>query len=166
MVPGLVRTQLAITVTLLVVCARAEAQSSEHSLEAAPPDAVTDLIPEGIDLLVQGDDLRITRVDARESVGILERRSSSALIVATESGSQELPLAAIRRVKRRGDSPWDGLLIGAGIGPALGAAKERPHEIAQTQPVRSLPEGVIVRSAELQAGCRNQAEARRVTPPN
>jgi hypothetical protein len=36
--------------------------------------------------------------------------------------SERLPLAAIRRVERLGDSPWDGAAVGAGIAASVSAA--------------------------------------------
>ena len=122
MVPCLTRLLALVTTGLLVQCAAARAQSPEPPPDTMPPGAVFDAVPAGIDRLVQGDELRIVRRDARETFGILQRVSSSALTIATETGSQDVPLDLVRRVRRRGDRVWDGLVIGAAFGAAISAA--------------------------------------------
>jgi hypothetical protein len=122
MIPCLTRLLALVTTGLVVQCAAARAQSPEPSPDTMAPSAVFDAVPAGIDRLVQGDELRIVRRDARETFGILQRVSSSALTIATENGSQEVPLDVVRRVKRRGDRLWDGLVIGAAFGAAISAA--------------------------------------------
>ena len=122
MVPCLTRLLALVTTGLLVQCAAARAQSPESPPDTTPPGAVFDGVPAGIDRLVQGDELRIVRRDARETFGILQRVSSSALTVATENGSQDVPLDLVRRVRRRGDRLWDGLVIAAAFGAVTSAA--------------------------------------------
>jgi len=122
MVPCLTRLLALVTTGLLVQCAAARAQSPEPSPDTMAPSAVFDAVPAGIDRLVQGDELRIVRRDARETFGILQRVSSSALTIATENGSQDVPLDLVRRVRRRGDRLWDGLVIGAAFGAVTSAA--------------------------------------------
>jgi hypothetical protein len=122
MVPCLTRLLALVTTGLVVQCAAARAQSPEPSPDTMAPSAVFDAVPAGIDRLVQGDELRIVRRDARETFGILQRVSSSALTIATETGSQDVLLDLVRRVRRRGDRVWDGLVIGAAFGAAISAA--------------------------------------------
>ena len=122
MIPCLLRTPLAlVAIGLCMPCTTVRAQSPDPPAAAVPAAPLVDL-PAGIDLLEQGDELRITRRDARETFGILQSVSSSSLTIATETGSQEVPLDLVRRVKRRGDRLWDGLVIGAAFGAVTSAA--------------------------------------------
>ena len=122
MIPCLLRTPLAlVAIGLCMPCTTVRAQSPDPPAAAVPAAPLVDL-PAGIDLLEQGDELRITRRDARETFGILQSVSSSSLTIATENGSQEVPLDLVRRVKRRGDRLWDGLVIGAAFGAVVSAA--------------------------------------------
>jgi hypothetical protein len=114
---------------LFFLCTQAQAQSAdlrETGGSPAPPTA--DLVPAGLDTLTQGDELRIVGVDARETYGILQGLSPSALRVATKNGSSEVPLTEVRQVRRRGDRLWDGLAIGAAVGAAFGAGTFVPCE--------------------------------------
>ena len=122
MIPCLLRTPLALVAFgLCMPCTTVRAQSPDPPASTVPAAPLVE-VPAGIDLLEQGDELRITRRDARETFGILQSVSSSSMTIATENGSQEVPLDLVRRVKRRGDRLWDGLVIGAAFGAAISAA--------------------------------------------
>jgi hypothetical protein len=121
-IPRLLRMPLAlVAIGLCMPCTTVRAQSPDPPACTVPAAPLVD-VPAGIDLLEQGDELRITRRDARETFGILQSVSSSSMTIATENGSQEVPLDLVRRVKRRGDRLWDGMVIGAAFGAAISAA--------------------------------------------
>ena len=83
MIPCLLRTPLAlVAIGLCMPCTTVRAQSPDPPAAAVPAAPLVDL-PAGIDLLEQGDELRITRRDARETFGILQSVSSSSLTIAT-----------------------------------------------------------------------------------
>lgn len=119
MVPCLTRLLALVATGLLVQGAVARAQAPEPQPETTSRTVVSNAVPAGIDRLDQGDEVRIIRLNARETFGILQRVSPSSLTIATENGSQEVPLDLVRRVKRRGDRLWDGMLIGAAFGAPI-----------------------------------------------
>jgi len=122
----------AVMAAFFLACGPALAQPPDP-LDAEPASALTTapLIPAGIDTLTQGDELRIVGLDAGETFGILQRLSPSTLTMATATGTFEIPLTELREVRRRGDCPWDGLLIGAAVGAALSAGTFVPCRLEE-----------------------------------
>jgi len=58
----------------------------------------------------------------RETAGVFAKVSDSNLSLLVDGQLQDLPVTDVRQSARRGDPVWNGFLIGAGIGAALGVA--------------------------------------------
>jgi hypothetical protein len=60
------------------------------------------------------------RVDVTERSGVITTGVlTDVTATAVQAGNRDFPIDSVLKVERRGDSVWDGLLIGAGIGLIL-----------------------------------------------
>ena len=69
-----------------------------------------------------GDTVYVLDTMSREVTGVFGRVSDTAISLTVDGAEREIPFSEVRRVTRRGgDSLWNGVLIGAGVG-ALGGS--------------------------------------------
>lgn len=70
--------------------------------------------------LSQGDRLVVIDTEHRVSSGVFHRVSSSSLLMLENGVFKDIAVEQIAEVQKRGDSPWNGFLIGAALGAAIG----------------------------------------------
>lgn len=70
--------------------------------------------------LSQGDRLMVIDTDHRVSSGVFHRVSGSSLRMLEDGVFKDIAVEQIAEVRKRGDSPWNGFLIGAALGAAIG----------------------------------------------
>jgi hypothetical protein len=68
-----------------------------------------------------GDTVYVLDANARETTGTFERVSATSMLLMIDGQIREIPLSDIRQIARRGDSLWNGALIGATFGGVVGA---------------------------------------------
>ncbi len=61
-------------------------------------------------------EVRLTDSAGQRRSGVLDSIDASELTLLTGDGTVTVPLTAVRRLDRRGDSLWNGILIGASVG--------------------------------------------------
>ena len=71
--------------------------------------------------LKSGDRVFVTDGSGLAIDGVFAKASDSTLGLLVDGQVRDIPAADVREISRRGDSLWNGFLIGAGIGAALGA---------------------------------------------
>jgi hypothetical protein len=62
----------------------------------------------------------IVRADGGVASGVLVGMSSDSLRVRVQRAIADIPLQEVDEVQKRGDPPWNGLLVGAALGAAIG----------------------------------------------
>ena len=105
------RPTFLVLLIVLGVCAAAEAQQ--------PVSTFPDLWMR----LKSGDRVFVTDGSGRQTAGVFAKVSDSSISLLVDGQLQDLPVADVREIARQGDSLWNGFLIGAGIGAALGVSK-------------------------------------------
>lgn len=74
-----------------------------------------------------GDTIFVLDNLSREVRGVLGTLSDTKLTVMVDGSLREIPFSDVRRITRLGgDSLWNGLLIGAGVGALSGGALQGP----------------------------------------
>ena len=71
-----------------------------------------------------GDTVTVTDGSGQQTTAVFAKVSDSTLTLLVGGQLRDIPFADVREVAKQGDSLWNGFLIGAGIGAALGAASE------------------------------------------
>jgi hypothetical protein len=72
--------------------------------------------------LQQGDRITVTDTSGRSVSGVLVGVSADAVQMRGASGPIAIKTQEVEEVRKRGDSPWNGLLLGAALGATLGFA--------------------------------------------
>ena len=67
-----------------------------------------------------GDTVFVMDGSGRETTGVFAKVSDSNLSLLVDGQLQDLPVTDVRQIARRGDSVWNGFLIGAAIGAVIG----------------------------------------------
>ena len=67
-----------------------------------------------------GQTITVTDGNDRSLSGVLLAASNERLRLRTSSGVREVAVQEVAEVQRKGDSPWNGFLIGAVLGAAVG----------------------------------------------
>ena len=68
-----------------------------------------------------GDRVFVTDGSGRETAGVFAQVSASTLSLVVDGQLHDIPSVDIREIAKRGDSVWNGFLIGASVGAVLGA---------------------------------------------
>jgi hypothetical protein len=72
-----------------------------------------------------GDTVHVLDHESREITGVFGKRSDSAITLLVNGELRDIPFSEVRRIMRRGgDSIWNGVAIGAGVGLLAGAASQ------------------------------------------
>ena len=72
---------------------------------------------------------RITVIDdGSATTGRFVEAARGTIRLRTAPGIVEVPIQEVEEVRKRGDSPWNGLLIGAALGAAIGFGTYDPCE--------------------------------------
>ena len=66
-----------------------------------------------------GDTVFVTDGSGRETTGVFAKVSDSNLSLLVDGQLRDLPVMDVRQIARRGDSVWNGFLIGAALGAAI-----------------------------------------------
>ena len=100
-----------------------------------------------------GDTVYVLDANARETTGTFERVSAASMSLLVDGQIREIPLSDIRQVARRGDSLWNGALIGAAFGGVLGAvASTSLNDQSQCSDPNCITSGERVAVALVSAG--------------
>jgi len=70
--------------------------------------------------LERGDRITVTDTSGRSVSGVLLDVAAGSMHLRGAAGPVEIPVQEVEEVRRRGDSPWNGLLLGAALGATLG----------------------------------------------
>lgn len=70
--------------------------------------------------LATGDRVTIVHTDGVGTSGVLVGMTDGSLRVRIGRAIAEIPMQEVAEVQKRGDPPWNGLLIGAVLGAAIG----------------------------------------------
>lgn len=81
----------------------------------------------------QGKVLRITLLDGTISTGNLVRLSGDAIVLAVNGKQVSHAAGSVAEIRKRGDSIWDGAVLGAAIGAGLGLATAIAWQKAETK---------------------------------
>ncbi len=129
----------------VVVCA--------GSMTACAHVQATQSWPELVHQLSVGKPVAVTTADQGEVRGKVSAVSSDSIALVVDRSLRQFDAKDVRQVRRDGDSLWNGLAIGAGIG-LLGAAL--PDNKCSGQPVscndRQVPERVTFLAVATAAG--------------
>ena len=107
---GIVRTTLLLLALVIAGSVPAEAQKPVESFQDLWMRVKT------------GDTVTVTDGSGQETTAVFAKVSDSTLSLLVGGQFRDIPFADVREVAKKGDSVWNGFLIGAGIGAALGAA--------------------------------------------
>jgi hypothetical protein len=103
------RTATLVLLVTLIWTPDAEAQQPVGSMETL------------LSRVKSGDTVYVTDSMARETTGTFVKLADGTLTVLAGGQLRDMPTLDVRQVSRHGDSVWNGFLIGAAIGVALGA---------------------------------------------
>lgn len=87
---------------------------------AANGQAIDDSVVRIQARLQQGDRITVIDTSGRSVSGVLLGVSGGSLHLRGPNGPIALATQQVEEVQKRGDSPWNGLLVGAAIGAAVG----------------------------------------------
>lgn len=97
--------------------------------------------------VTSGDMVRVKEASGQETRGVFARLSDSSLAITVNGQPIEIRTADIREIRRRGDSPVGGLLLGAAIGAGAAAALFYRCEDLTTTYCMELQRGTIIGAA-------------------
>jgi hypothetical protein len=87
--------------------------------QAAPSRGPVSSFDELWTKLKSGDTVYVIDTSARETAGTFAKVSSSSIALLVDGQIREIPLSDVRQIARRGDSLWNGALIGAAFGAVV-----------------------------------------------
>jgi hypothetical protein len=129
------RTIVLMLALVFAGCAAAEAQQ--------PVSSVADLWMR----VKSGDRVFVKDGSGEETAGVFAKVSDSTLSLSVDGQLRDIPVADVREIARRGDSPMNGFLIGAGVGAVLEAVAfvgcDEAHEEC-LHPAAAAAIGVVV----------------------
>jgi hypothetical protein len=84
--------------------------------------------------LGRGSTVYVTDAGGRETKGKVDDVSPAALTLEVDGTRQVISAATIQKIERDGDSPWNGIAIGAGIGAAAALISDPQYRPCRNDP--------------------------------